>query len=295
MKQPKTLIEFPFQFSNFSLKMWFLLIALLVPCGETSKSLIIPTDTGNEIFKAATVFLVNKYFAQNDNWRTRFIIRTEKPDFELQEFMSEILMKTNAKLVYDININTYPDNYCRVFFVDSSESLDSFIIHTNNLYVSFCQYRLIVLKVTDKSKNYYDEMLEIVRRFFTKFSLVDVNILIEPIPGSIFLYTYFPYSEQHCRPPYYPVKIDEFDTNRRIFPNVQYHYVDKTKDFFSCVLNVGFPIRYSPMVFFNGTEIWGIEGEMVSLIAERKNFKMNLTVIDHKRDLRAESDKLVRI
>lgn len=169
------------------------------------------------------------------------------------------------------------------------------IITTSPEHTTLCPIRLVVLRITDKSKNYYDEMFKLVQ-FFNMKSVLYVNILIEPIPGNVLLFSYNAYGRCHCGYPFYPIKIDEFNKDKLIFPKIESHYDEKTLDFHSCELRVGVLNVFPSILKISDNEITGLEGSMLSLIAKTRNFKMNFTFLgqdkeDH--DYITETDKLV--
>lgn len=106
-----------------------------------------------------------------------------------------------------------------------------------------------------------------------------MNILIEPIPGKVFLYTYFPYGKSHCGPPFYPIKIDEFNVKNASFPKIARHYAEKTDNFHGCKLRVGVLNFYAPILRIRGNKLYGLEGSMLALLANIRNFTMNFTYL----------------
>lgn len=258
-----------------------LLTLLTLSIGHSSFFIIPFKPEQSETLKAATVSIVNHYFADS-HWRTRFFVQSEKPDYELEDIMSDVIIESKDALPLDINTNTFPDRFCKVFFLDSFKSLlniDSKTKTPHSYFSNFCRYRLIVLRLTDKSKIYYEEMFDIFERFYLEYSLVNVNILIEPIKDTVLLYTYLPFGRHHCKPPYFPIKVDEFDVERSLFPNIEMHYKHKGINLFSCTLRIAV-LEFAPIIFFNNKSLTGIEGNIVSTLAEVRNFKLNITKLN---------------
>lgn len=77
----------------------------------------------SSLLKAATWTVVNEYFTDRANWHTQFITRTNGTNYWFQDLMSDIIKDVEAVPMIKNNIEIFPDNYCRVFFIDSYDSI----------------------------------------------------------------------------------------------------------------------------------------------------------------------------
>lgn len=159
-----------------------------------------------------------------------------------------------------------------------------------NSYESFEKVQLTMSQAKFNSKGFYLLVVpESVGKFMDKIFeklwkllMFNVDVLVYNEEGNISLFTFFPFSEGTCNN-LKPTKINEFDNetlqweNQNFFPN-------KMRNLEKCSLRVG-TYDSAPglmiRVVNNVTQVYGFEGEMFNLIAERLNFTMNIKVVTY--------------
>lgn len=107
------------------------------------------------------------------------------------------------------------------------------------------------------------------------------DILIDWPPGSVLLYTYNMYQENVCNEEHPPVQIDKFDVLKGAFENPDNHFrADKLNDFHSCPLRLIVGSIYPPFLFEDGGNLSGMEWDMMNLLAETLNFRIEVVYND---------------
>uniref|UniRef100_A0AAG5DNK1 Ionotropic glutamate receptor L-glutamate and glycine-binding domain-containing protein n=1 Tax=Anopheles atroparvus TaxID=41427 RepID=A0AAG5DNK1_ANOAO len=112
-------------------------------------------------------------------------------------------------------------------------------------------------------------------------NIVDVNVLVRCQDATVLVYTYRPYSPSHCGSPSVE-RVACFDGASRNVRVVNLYPRHRITSFHNCPLQVGtFEVR--PYTIFDrkadgSIEVGGFEGDLLQLLAQRLQFRINVTL-----------------
>lgn len=150
---------------------------------------------------------------------------------------------------------------------------------------TYCRQNLVVLKLFDPSLNLFDEMHKILQDFLNRL-LWDVIVLIQPLNGDIYAYTFYPYHAGNCRNAY-PMLQGTFNTEIQRFTfigGVNNLYSNKALDLKKCPLRVLAVINppYTAQSYRNEFPISGIDVSIVKELSKTFNFGINVTTFSYQ-------------
>ncbi|XP_055910413.1 uncharacterized protein LOC129944775 [Eupeodes corollae] len=160
-----------------------------------------------------------------------------------------------------------------ILMIDSFESFMRFKKELKKENYLVRGYYTIIF--TGNKQRYFNIISRIFKEIFRAF-IVNVNIYVEVLNQTL-VYTYYPYTRFHCRGSV-PMLLNRFMAEdgfifpKRFFPK-------KVDNFFGCSLTVA-SWSGPPFIFFKrrhneDIKIYGIEGELIKMLSNKMNFKMN--------------------
>lgn len=198
-----------------------------------------------------------------------------------QDLINRVIDKVDTNIIIQLQDFTHikqmktPRTH-NVFFIDNYESFRSLFGAMKPENFEYQGYYLVV--ITDYYKSQLSGVKSILSDFWNIF-IVNVNILTKSEDGrSAQLYTYFPYTESFCSK-VKPILWNRFENGGFLiesewFPN-------KMENLFNCSLKV-VSFNIPPMMMIelrpDGNHVYkGVDGELLFTLAERMNFRINLT------------------
>ncbi|XP_055913554.1 uncharacterized protein LOC129947137 [Eupeodes corollae] len=197
------------------------------------------------------------------------------------DLLEYILHNLDEKIVAQLYMHNYtaqPWEYY-VFIVDSLEAFRE-IYHgfQHNLYERHFRFLIILTKYPTEFSYILEEMFKLCYRY----DVIDVNIITDHPEMGVSMFTYFLYSEKVCRsclPKLLYKFSDGLENLEKVFP-------EKMNNFQKCPFKVTSRIL-SPFLSFNGNtsnpqpigdwdNLYGIEGNLLKLLAQKLNFTIDL-------------------
>lgn len=198
-----------------------------------------------------------------------------------QDLISKIIEKLDTDIVIQLAEFAHiqkmktPRTH-NVFFVDNYESFRNLFGKLQPENFEFQGYYVVVIT------EYYKSQLSGVKSILTdlwNIFIVNVNIFVKSEDGRLAqIYTYFPYSESFCAK-VKPILWNQFENGS--FINKSDWFPNKMENLYNCSLKVvSFNIQPMMMIELHsdGNHVYkGIDGELLFTLAERMNFRINLT------------------
>ncbi|XP_055325489.1 uncharacterized protein LOC129579433 [Sitodiplosis mosellana] len=164
-----------------------------------------------------------------------------------------------------------------IFIVDCYESFSRIMFEMTTDTINDFRYYTIVLT------KYIVNYSEIVRRMLNDFWSLNIANVVVLTPGKdykkVFLYTFFPYTPEHCEI-VKPIVLDHFENGSFVNERSVPIFPEKFNNFHKCPLSVS-TYNFTPFVFLmpqpNGSYyLDGIEGTIIRVLSQQLNFTVNV-------------------
>uniref|UniRef100_A0A3F2ZDG0 Putative ionotropic receptor ligand binding domain-containing protein n=1 Tax=Lutzomyia longipalpis TaxID=7200 RepID=A0A3F2ZDG0_LUTLO len=264
---------------NLSYK-FIILLALFSSRCLSEKTYKFPKEKfGNPLAKLLSSILIDFYSENSIEVDITRSAEDQKNQFIQSGILNEVLCDVNAKIPvrledYKLTRERYPRIF-NIFIVDSYQSFRR-ILYTNK--TDAFDYRGFYTVVLTSLHQNYTELVRRILQDCWDFYIINVNVITYDPSDSekAFMYTYFPYTPDHCgkvKPIIYEIFSKEFFRKKNeIFP-------DKVGNFYGCNLTIGtfdFPPYMMIHHLENGTLFSGFEGVVTRVLGKRLHFSLTL-------------------
>ncbi|XP_055842728.1 uncharacterized protein LOC129909679 [Episyrphus balteatus] len=197
--------------------------------------------------------------------------------YDLIDFTVRKLDTISVRIGYREELPTDTERHYLVVAVDSFTSMSKLFREIFDMHFNIVGHVLIVLHTFD---GHFQSILMEMFDYFWDIGIVDVNVLVEPIPGFPLMFTYFPFTKTSCAV-VAPVLCNRFTDsmweNDDLFPLklVNLHGCSlvcatwEHQPYFSILHNEKDNQVYN-----------GIEGKLLEFIALKMNFSVNFVMLN---------------
>lgn len=198
-----------------------------------------------------------------------------------EDLLNLILSKNNQStfLIQKENFQQFQlqatSKYFNIFLIESYESFQRIYKKINPPQFDYEGKFLIVAPFSN------DHLIRAIINDLWKINIIHVNILIRsPDENEVHLYTFFPFTKDFCHE-IHPVvwkvfKNGEFSGHESFYPN-------KVQKMHKCIVSVTSFYTAPFMIIHEHSKGYydyhGLDGNLLTMLSERMNFKINLTVL----------------
>lgn len=175
-------------------------------------------------------------------------------------------------IMADSLVKIRPRFYNVIFLNDFKEFVESLLPHFKKLVFDHRGYYVIVLpNILKWSANDIKRLMEV----FWSVYVVNLNILLQDVDGTILSMTYFPFGEGYCEE-VQPVVSNKYQNGTF---DSWIHFPMKLRQFHGCPLTVAVTNVPPFVVYENETSVGGIEGNIIQILSKNiLNFTTKIVV-----------------
>ncbi|XP_058977783.1 uncharacterized protein LOC131802192 [Musca domestica] len=255
----------------------------------------------NQFVVKALNFLIRNVFESLTSTYAVFISSRDEPTLRwMNHIMVELFSLTTAMTVQIVQINVkrkmalemHGRKQCNILLVDSYQALLDIGLASSNAFVDDLEYYLIFLQARD---NEIPREMKLILQHCLDNYWLHCNVMIQTAKGEILMYTYFPYTADHCYKAK-PKLIDFFDGER--FKNPPF-LPDKLYNLHKCPLSVN---TWSQLPYVaienlpNGTLHYsGMDIQLLKALSDKMNFTLKVKYRDVEKLISAISERKVNM